>query len=150
MKIEKAVEKDHLILTEITKKSKAFWGYSEEQLKKWKNSLTISAEYICKNETYKLSQNNVIIGYYSYLEKENKTIYLDNLFIIPEKIGLGLGKFLMKDVFEKIKNKGFQKIVLHSEPNAENFYTKMGFEKIGEFETAIKNRFMPIMEINLY
>ena len=92
----------------------------------------------------------MIIGYYSYLEKENKTIYLDNLFIIPEKIGLGLGKFLMKDVFEKIKNKGFQKIVLHSEPNAENFYTKMGFEKIGEFETAIKNRFMPIMEINLY
>ena len=75
--------------------------------------------------------------------------HLDNLFIIPEKIGLGLGKFLMKDVFEKIKNKGFQKIVLHSEPNAENFYSKMGFEKIGEFETTIKNRFMPIMELKL-
>jgi hypothetical protein len=34
MKIEKASVEDNEILTEFTKKSKAFWGYSEEQLLK--------------------------------------------------------------------------------------------------------------------
>ena len=32
MKVEKANSDDHKILTEITKKSKAFWGYSNEQM----------------------------------------------------------------------------------------------------------------------
>ena len=147
MIIEKSTENDHLILTEITKKSKAYWGYSEEQLLKWNSNLTITTAYINENSVYKLVNKNKIIGYYSYLEKENKTIYLDNLFILPEKIGFGLGTFLINDLIAKVKNKGVQSIVLHSDPNAEKFYLKMGFKKIGEFETAIKNRFLPIMEL---
>ncbi len=147
MIIEKAKESDHLIITEITKKSKAFWGYSEEKLKVWENKLIISSDYIFKNATYKLVENEVIIGYYSYIENDNNTIYLDNLFILPENIKQGFGKLLINDFLKRLENKGFDKIVLHSDPNAENFYSKMGFTKVGEFETSIKNRFLPIMEM---
>ena len=42
MKIEKAIINDNQVLTEITKKSKAYWGYSEEQISKWNDSLTIT------------------------------------------------------------------------------------------------------------
>ncbi|HKO76105.1 MAG TPA: GNAT family N-acetyltransferase, partial [Flavobacterium sp.] len=78
-----------------------------------------------------------------------KNVLLDNLFILPEYIGKGFGKYLMNDFLNRMKEEKFNKITLDSEPNAESFYLKFGFKKIGEFETSIKNRFMPIMEINL-
>ena len=46
MTIEKANNADHQLLTEITKKSKAYWGYSEEQIEIWSKFLTITSLYI--------------------------------------------------------------------------------------------------------
>nr|WP_315252562.1 GNAT family N-acetyltransferase [uncultured Flavobacterium sp.] len=149
MKIEKASINDNEILTAITKKSKAYWGYSEEQILKWNDSLTITATYIETNSVFKLMNNDKTIGYYSYLIKDEKNVILDNLFILPEHIGTGLGKYLMSDFLNRMVNEKFEKITLDSEPNAENFYLKFGFKKIGEFETSIKDRFMPIMEMSL-
>lgn len=151
MEIKKASINDNEILTEITKKSKAYWGYSEEQILKWSDNLTISKDYIETNYVFALVNDNKIIGYYSYIikEEEEKNVILDNLFILPEYIGKGFGKYLMNDFLNRMKNEKFEKITLDSEPNAEDFYLKIGFKKIGEFETPIKNRFMPIMEISL-
>jgi len=149
MNIQKAKIEDHIRLTEITKKSKAYWGYSDEQMEKWNNNLTITIEYIETNSVFNLVGENQIIGYYSYLRLENNQVKLDNLFILPEYIGKGFGSFLMNDFLERMRNEKCQKIILDSEPNAEQFYQKIGFTKIGEFETSIKNRFMPIMEMIL-
>ncbi|MCP2028086.1 N-acetylglutamate synthase-like GNAT family acetyltransferase [Flavobacterium sp. HSC-32F16] len=147
MTIEKAKITDNEILTLITKKSKAYWGYSAEQIQKWDKNLTISQDYIRENNVFKLVDNDLILGYYSYVFKDEKVIELDNLFILPEHIGKGFGKQLLLDFLNRIKETGIEKITLDSEPNAEEFYAKMGFVKIGEFETAIKKRFMPIMEM---
>lgn len=149
MKIEKAIPNDNDILTELTKKSKAFWGYSEQQILKWNDNLTISKVYIENNNTFKLSIENKIIGYYSYIIYEENFVKLDNLFLLPSFIGKGFGNILINDFLKRIKQEGFEKIVLNSEPNAERFYLKFGFIKIGETETSIKNRFMPIMEMKL-
>ena len=149
MKIEKAIPNDNYILTELTKKSKAFWGYSEQQILKWNDNLTISKVYIENNNTFKLSIENKIIGYYSYIIYEENFVKLDNLFLLPSFIGKGFGNILINDFLKRIKQEGFEKIVLNSEPNAERFYLKFGFIKIGETETSIKNRFMPIMEMKL-
>jgi ribosomal protein S18 acetylase RimI-like enzyme len=149
MKIEKACINDNGILTEITKKSKAYWGYSEEQILKWNDNLTISADYIETNSVFKLVNEDKIVGYYSYIAEGEKSVILDNLFVLPEYIGKGFGKYLMTDFINRMRNEKFEKITLDSEPNAENFYLKIGFKKIGEFETSIKNRFMPVMEMNL-
>lgn len=149
MNIQKAKPEDHICLTEITKKSKAYWGYSEEQIEKWSNNLTITIEYIQNNDVFNLVEESKIIGYYSYLKQENNQIKLDNLFLLPKYIGKGFGVFLMNDFLQRIRNEKYEKIILDSEPNAEQFYQKIGFKKIGEFETSIKNRFMPIMEMSL-
>ncbi|MEO8532679.1 MAG: GNAT family N-acetyltransferase [Flavobacterium sp.] len=149
MNIQEAKPEDNIQLTEITKKSKAYWGYSEEQILKWSNNLTITIEYIESNAVFKLIDKNEIVGYYSYLKEENHQVKLDNLFVLPEYIGKGFGTYLMKDFLERMRTENCQKIILDSEPNAEKFYRKIGFKKIGEFETSIKNRFMPIMEMNL-
>jgi ribosomal protein S18 acetylase RimI-like enzyme len=149
MIIEKANIEENGILTDITKKSKAHWGYSQEQILIWSDNLTISQEYIQTNNVFKLALENKIIGYYSYIIEENGTVKLDNLFVLPEYIGKGFGKYLMNDFLKRMHDENCQKIILDSEPNAEKFYQKIGFKKIGEFETSIKNRFMPIMEMKL-
>jgi GNAT superfamily N-acetyltransferase len=149
MSIEKAINSNHQILTQITKKSKAFWGYSEEQIEIWSKFLTVTSGYIDANTVYKLSVENQIVGYYSFFNQDEKTVKLDNLFVLPEYIGKGLGRLLMEHFLLNIDKTNANKITLNSEPNAESFYSKLGFVKVGEIETSIKDRYMPIMELTI-
>lgn len=146
MKIRKANTNDHAELSIVTKKSKAFWAFSSEQMKKWDKELTITPQYINVNEVYKLHDNKKIIGYYSYHIIDENKVKLDNLFILPEFIGKKLGEFLMQDFLSRVKTSGTRLLTLDAEPKAELFYQKLGFKKVGQFETSIINRFMPIME----
>lgn len=147
--ISKATTEDAVVLTNITKKSKAYWGYSNELIKSWSSQLTITTNYIEIYDVYKLVINDLIVGYYSYNILEKDTVQLDNLFLLPEYIGTGLGTFLMNDFLDRCKALKFQKVVLDADPNAENFYKKHGFITIRQIETSIKDRFLPIMELNL-
>ena len=149
MVIEKANNTDHEILTQITKKSKAFWGYSEEQIEIWSTFLTVTSGYIEANAVYKISVEDQIMGYYSFINQDEKTIKLDNLFVLPEYIGKGLGRLLMEHFLMNIDKTDTKTMTLNSEPNAELFYSKLGFVKVGEIETSIKDRYMPIMELTI-
>lgn len=149
MKILKADIEDNEILTSITKKSKAHWGFSQAVLEKWEHLLTVTKDYIEKNKVYKLVKNKEVIGYYSYLLTHKNTVKLDNLFILPEYIGTGCGKILMKDFLKRTEQMHIDKITLDAEPNAENFYRIFGFETIGQLESSIKDRYLPIMELQV-
>lgn len=149
MTIELANKSDHKILTIITKKSKSYWGYSEEQIKIWSDQLTITESYIETNAVYKLVVDKTTIGYYSYFHENEKTIRLDSLFVLPKCIGKGFGQILMVDFLNRLHSLEIDKVILDSEPNAESFYAKFGFIKVGAIETSIKNRFLPIMELIL-
>jgi len=147
--ITKSTIEDSEILTEITKKSKAYWGYSDEQMENWSELLTITKSYIETNNVYKLLDNDLTVGYYSYIYLNKKEVKLDNLFVLPNYIGTGLGKLLMNNFLDRIKNTEIEKIILDSEPNAEKFYEYFGFQKIGQIETSIKGRYLPIMELKI-
>ncbi|WP_070138505.1 GNAT family N-acetyltransferase [Crocinitomix algicola] len=149
MEILKAEITDDKILTKITKESKAYWGFPTETLLKWEHLLTISQKYIEENNVIKLVNNTEIIGYYSFFKIDKKTLKLDNLFILPSYIGIGLGKVLMNHFLDQTKKLGIEKITLEAEPNAEDFYKKFGFVTIGQLESSIKDRFLPIMELKL-
>ncbi|AYN02731.1 GNAT family N-acetyltransferase [Chryseobacterium sp. 3008163] len=40
-----------------------------------------------------------------------------------------------------------KKITLDAEPNAKNFYKTFGFQTVGQLESSIKDRYLPIMEL---
>ena len=144
---QKANPDDHKILTEITKKSKAYWGYSDEQIEIWSEFLTVTKEYIETKSVYNLIIDDQIVGYYSFFHESENIIKLDNLFVLPDFIGKGFGKMLLNDFFIRLKSIDVEKVILNSEPNAEEFYTKFGFVKVGQIETSIKDRYLPIMEL---
>jgi len=149
MIIEKAKTDDNLILSEISYQGKAFWGYEIEQLEKWKEDLTISKQYIEKNETYKLVEDGDIIGFFSLLKIGNEILKLDYLFIYPKFIGQGYGKTLLKHCIETAKEMKVKKIILDADPNAERFYENFGFKTYNQLESSIKNRFLPQMELKI-
>jgi len=149
MQIRIAEIEDHKLLTTITKKSKAHWGFSADILKEWEHLLTITEDYIEKNEVFKLIKDEQIIGYYSYYFINENTIKLDNIFILPEFIGKGFGTVLMNDFLKNVSLLHINRITLDAEPNAEKFYKAFGFETIGQLESSIKDRYLPIMELKM-
>lgn len=149
MTIEKANNSDHEVLTTLTKESKAYWGYSAEQIEAWSELLTITKAYIETKSVYKLVIDNKVIGYYSFFPEDEYTIKLDNLFVLPEYIGKGFGKLQMNDFLLRVKTTTSNKILLDAEPYAEKFYAKLGFKKIGQIKTLIKDRYLPVMELKI-
>ena len=149
MNIEKASINDSEVLTRITKKSKGYWGYSDEQMEIWSASLTISKAYIETKSVFKLLVGNEIIGYYSYFGEGNKTVKLDNLFVLPEYIGKGYGQALMLDFLNRMQESGIDTVTLESDPHAEGFYLKYGFTKMGLMETSISDRYLSVMEMKI-
>ncbi len=146
MHVEKANCDDHLIITKITKKSKAHWGYSDDQMRLWDDELTVKPQDFDRMQFYKLIVNSRIIAYYAYNEQSASSIKLESLFVLPGFIGLGLGKLLLSDLMKRLQRTSYQKIILDADPHAEEFYLKQGFKIIGQKKTSIKNRYMPIME----
>ncbi len=145
-KTDEAIPSDHISLTHLTKLSKAYWGYSKEQMKKWDKELTITPSYITDHSVYKLVQDKKIVGYYSLISIDQQTIELDNLFIHPNVIGKGMGSFLLQDAIDRSKKNGYTSMKLYADPHATEFYLKKGFDVIDQLETSIPDRFLPIMQ----
>lgn len=149
MEITLARTEDAEELTKLTKKSKAYWGYSDEQISLWEDDLRIKSEYLEKNIAFVIKSNNHISGYYAYRELSRLKVKLDYLFIDPLNIGSGLGKVLLNHLFEQVLNAGYSIITLDSDPYAESFYLKFGFKTVGQLPSSIPERTLPVMEFHL-
>ncbi|MFT6245465.1 MAG: hypothetical protein ACJA0U_003078 [Salibacteraceae bacterium] len=55
----------------------------------------------------------------------------------------------MNHFLQHIEGRGFESVELDSDPSAEIFYRSFGFKVIGQLETSIKNRFLPVMELEV-
>ncbi|MCT3762661.1 GNAT family N-acetyltransferase [Elizabethkingia anophelis] len=145
MLIKKSEPKYHSELSEIAKKSKRFWGYSDEWMHLWDEDLTLTQEYIATNEVWHIeNESEDIIGFYSFYRENEDFIRLDFLFIKPEYIGYGYGKLLINHFFSQAKLLA-DKIVLDADPYAEEFYQKFGFKTVENKPTKIEGRFLPVM-----
>jgi N-acetylglutamate synthase-like GNAT family acetyltransferase len=136
-------------LTELSIRSKSFWNYGKEQIEEWREELTITEKYIDENQIYKLVKDTVLIGFYAYQPENETDIKLNYLFVEPNFIGKGYGKTLMNDFLKRIENSEFKKVILDADPNAEKFYNGIGFRVIGKLKSSIKDRFLPIMELEI-
>lgn len=149
MKIEKAHRTDEGELTDLTIRSKNHWNYGDKQISEWKDELTITSKYIDDNQVYKLTKGDQLIGFYAFGPESTNIVKLNYLFIAPEFIGKGYGKVLITDFLKRVKNSTYQKVTLDADPNAEKFYERIGFKAVGKLKSSIKDRFLPIMEMEI-
>ena len=149
MEIIKATANDSNHLTDLTFRSKAYWGYNAEQMEEWRDELTVSKEFIADHHVYKLEEGRSMLGFYGYFYESSSTIKLEFLFVDPDYIGKGYGKLLFNDFLQRIEGSQASRIILDADPNAAKFYSKIGFVTIGKLPTSIKDRYLPIMELKL-
>lgn len=136
------------ILTHITIVAKRHWDYPEHWIQTWLPLLTITPEYISENEVWLKTIDDEPIAYYS-LKYDRQELWLDNLWVLPEHMGKGIGKELFIHALERSRVRGVSVIKIEADPNAQPFYEHMGARKISEHHSEIDGhpRILPIMEI---
>ena len=148
--IEKARPEHASVLTDIAISAKRHWNYSERWIELWHPLLTISPEYISQNETWMAVVDLKPAGFYS-LHKDGESLWIDNLWVLPNFMGQGIGKQLFQHALAKGHTLGTFILKIEADPNAQSFYEKMGARKVGEHHSQVDGqpRILPIMEINL-
>ena len=148
--IRRALPKEAEQLTQITIAAKRHWGYPEKWIQLWIPELTFSPENIAENEFWLAEVDEVIAAYYS-LKQDVEGLWLDNLWVLPEYIGQGIGRRLFEHALVRGRAWGDSVLKIEADPNAQSFYEKMGAQSVGQhqYELDGKLRILPIMEIKL-
>lgn len=139
------------ILSEIAFSAKAHWGYSEHLMGMWKPQLTFPADYFIETEGWAAELDDNPVAFYT-LEGKDGSAWIENLWVVPEHMGKGIGKQLFLDALSRSRSKGYQILRLEADPHAAGFYEKMGMYQVGESSRPIDedpSRVLPIMEIKL-
>jgi len=148
--IQRAIPEQAGELTALTVAAKRHWNYPEKWIQIWLPLLTVTPDYIRENEAWVAVQNDRRIAYYS-LKNDGVLLWLDNLWVLPEFMRQGIGRDLFQHALERSRALGANTLRTESDPNAQNFYERMGARKIGEHQTEVDGqpRVLPVMEIVL-
>ncbi len=144
IEIERALLSDLQRLNEISFEAKSHWDYPQEWLDLWKEDLKLTPEEFPERSVFKLVSDGSTIGFCAILESETE-YEVEHLWVLPQSIGLGLGKKLLEYCLAEtiLKDKP---VIVASDPNAEGFYRKQGFETFAQRESVPAGRTLPLMK----
>lgn len=121
-------------LSDIALKAKGYWGYSGEQLELWKREfLTVSPDYIKANRVWTAAVGTAQLVGFAVVEQHGEELVLEHLWVLPEYMGRGVGKRLFLHVAARVPE-----FVFTSDPHADDFYRKMGAQKIGDYYSVLQ------------
>lgn len=153
--IRRALWTEHEILTDISFRAKRYWQYPEQYFQIWNNELTITPGYINSHETYVHEDFNDIQAFYSLVELPEEVVlsgvrieagvWLDHMFVVPEKIGFGIGRGLFRHCLQRFSTGNVDRLRILSDPHACGFYEKMGCVFIDDFPSNIPGRKTPYL-----
>lgn len=113
-------------LSALIMRSKAHWGYSQQQLDGWRSALTISAATIARDPVYCAEVDSELAGV-AHLKALNATeALLDDLFVEPAFMGAGIGAALWRQAVTVARQHGATALVLDADRHAIPFYQHMG------------------------
>ncbi len=133
--LKKYENTDYEFVYEI--KKNAYKKYIEQCYGKWddidqKNRFKESMEKTF-DRTYIIIFNNEMIGFYQGQVVNERTYYVENICIIPEYQGKGIGTEILKSVINEYSDKNIEIQYFKQNPIG-RLYEKLGFEHNGETE----------------
>jgi GNAT superfamily N-acetyltransferase len=150
MHIERAGPDDAAGLTEIAFAAKRYWSYPERWIDGWREVLTIRPEFIASHETYTAMLDGRTAGFYA-LGRKNYRLELLHMWVLPDAMGLGVGRLLFHHALERMRWLGCRELEIESDPNAEGFYQHMGAQRAGASFKELDGcrRKLPILIYNI-
>ena len=140
------------LLSALALRSKGYWGYSADFLDECRSELTVDESRFGSDgyQCFVALVGNSIVGFYA-LEKLSANAYeLDALFVEPERIGSGVGRFLVQHAVQRLSERGAERLLIQGDPNATGFYVAAGARTIGSRKSgSIPGRELPLFEIEI-
>jgi len=151
MEILRAKPGDAETLTRIAFAAKRHWGYPERWISQWKESLTITPDFVRRNEVYVATLDREIVGFYA-LAGQGRRIELEHLWVSAEHIGIGVGRALFDHAVRHAASLGAETLGIEADPNAEGFYERMGARRVGETSYPLDNerRVLPLLVVDTH
>lgn len=119
-------------------RSKAYWKYPAAYFEEAKPLLKLSALQIGQGWGEIAATPDQWLGYYFILPSFGEC-QLEHLWVDPDYIGTGVGKKLLRQAIESVRKAGFHDTIrVHSDPDAEGFYLKQGFRRVGEVPSKVE------------
>jgi len=157
--INKAIEDDSNILTEISFAAKRHWKYPDNYFDLWKDELTITKDYINQNIVYKAQLGDLTLGFYSIVENKSdfysgetfvkQGFYLEHIFIKPEYHKFGIGRLMIDHAKRISKNTGINNMLIFVDPYVKGFYDKIGADYLYDSKSSIPGRLIPVYELKV-
>ena len=126
VQIRPACATDAPTLTHIAFESKRHWGYPDHWMALWRDALTLTPAYIAEHVVFVAEADGEAVAFCA-LVGAGAQWELDHLWVRPEFIGRGIGGQLFRHAAAYLAvNAGEVILGVESEPNAEQFYVRMG------------------------
>lgn len=138
-------------LTDLAYASKRTWGYPEEEMDACCGPLTVSADYIRKYAVFIAEDDTTSLGFFSLIPTDRVgVIELDHFWVHPEGMGRGIGRAMFRSACDEALRRGLGTLFIVSDPNAEEFYLRMGATRTGELPPCSGDGcFLPTLEFPL-
>lgn len=153
VRIRAAIPEEAEALSEIAWRSKESWGYPLELLNEFRDFLTLTPEFLENNYSYLIEDGDSgeILGFYTLERKVSGEWWLRHHIVVPERVGSDIGQLLFLNACEIAETAGARKLNILSDPNSEDFYLRMGAERVGAgtLRCCETGRELPVLEIKL-
>jgi N-acetylglutamate synthase-like GNAT family acetyltransferase len=148
MKLRKASADEVEALNQFIRLSKGVWGYSDDFLDEFIERWGLTKETLEKKSVKILEMDGEIHGVFSFGPNKKKKIELDLFFVNPKFIKTGIGRKMWNFIDEYARANKWKGFELISDPNAEEFFQRMGAKTVSTVE-SFPGRFVPVMKYEL-
>ena len=128
--IRRARIDEAVVLTELTWRAVAYWGYDETFMAGAREAVRVRPEYLDQGTGFVLDEATGVAGFY-ILRYDPPEIDMQYLMVEPHLIGTGRGKRLWRHAVATAGERGATVLTITSDPNAEPFYQAMGASPSG-------------------
>ena len=136
-------------LRDVAVAAKAHWDYDAEFVRQWGARMDFSPAAVSGNEIYVADVHGDVVAWAALVAKRD-VWWLDDLWVVPEWIGQGVGTLLFGHIVELARARGGPtRMEWQAEPNAVGFYEKVGGRYLRDGEPTSWGRVLPVMGLDL-
>jgi len=123
-------------LSALALRSKAHWGYPPDWLREWASLLTLSPADLEAREVFVARRGLEPVGFYSL--EFARSASLEHLWVDPRLLRRGVGRLLLEHAAGRTAERGYDRLMIDSDPHAEAFYRRLGAVRVGWIDASVR------------
>lgn len=148
LEVRRAAPGEADALSRIAFAAKGHWGYPGEWMERWRDALTVSPDFVDRNEVWAAVEEpgGGPVAFYALVGR-GRLLELEHLWVSPARMGTGVGRRLFDHAVRRAASLGAEAVEIEADPNAEGFYARVGARRVGEkvYELHGKRRVLPLL-----